>query len=176
MTYPTPTGAPPTATMLVSPTNQPESYYENLLRKDPKWGAKYADAYREYHNAHPGLTPYQNLMAYMAEIVQKGLDKVISETSVTLGKIPGAAAQGAEKAIASMPFVTNPLDFLRNIASFFDKLTEANTWLRVGEFLLGAALLMLGISKLFASTKLGREATRAVKSGVKVAATKGVVK
>lgn len=80
---------------------------------------------------------------------------------------PGPTTVTGAGAVAG---VTNPLDFLRNIGAFFDRLTEANTWLRVGEFLLGGALLALGISKLFAGTPAGKATGKAIKTGVKVAA------
>lgn len=60
--------------------------------------------------------------------------------------------------------VSNPLDFLRNIAVFFDKLGQANTWLRIGEFLLGAGLVIAGIAKLASGTAAGKAAGKALKA------------
>jgi len=52
---------------------------------------------------------------------------------------------------------------LASIGAFFDKLSEANTWIRVGEVLLGLALIIVGTAKLFANTSVGKAATKAGK-------------
>jgi len=60
--------------------------------------------------------------------------------------------------------VSNPLDFLRNIAAFFDKLGQASTWLRIGEFIIGAGLIIVGLARLASGTAVGKAAVRAGKA------------
>lgn len=110
---------------------QTEAYYEDLLRRDPKWGPKYADAYANYVKAHPGHTPYEELMLFVSEITAKGIAKVTQETSGLLGQIPQAAAKGAENAINTLGGF--------NLTSWF---------LRIGEILLGLVLIGVGIARL----------------------------
>lgn len=44
--------------------------------------------------------------------------------------------------------VTAPLSGLKAIGDFFSRLTQANTWIRVGEVLLGVILLAVGMARI----------------------------
>ena len=115
----------------------------------------------------PALTP---LDGYTIWAAGTDLSGGVGQVGGLLGQVPAAAAsslQGttAVKAANSVAAaVSNPLDFLRNIGAFFDKLSEASTWLRIGEFLLGAALVVVGISKLASGTAAGRAAAKVAKA------------
>lgn len=52
----------------------------------------------------------------------------------------------------------NPLSGLESVSGFFSTLTQANTWIRVAEVLLGAALLIIGLAKLASGTEVGKAA------------------
>src|SRR5271170_7895510 len=63
------------------------------------------------------------------------------------------------------PPVTDPLDYLKDIGNFFDKLTDPHTWLRLTEVLAGGMLLYLGIKTAFQGTGVGNVA----KTGTSIA-------
>lgn len=83
-----------------------------------------------------------------------------------LGAVLGEAAAGTGQAVVDSGAAVNaatqssPLAWLGTIGGFFSTLTQANTWLRIGEFLLGAGLILAGVSRLMAGTSVGRTATR----------------
>lgn len=52
------------------------------------------------------------------------------------------------------------------IADFLGRLTQASTWLRVAEVLLGSALIIVALAKLASNTSVGRAATRAGKAAM----------
>lgn len=58
------------------------------------------------------------------------------------------------------PSVPNPLSGLASIGDFFSRLTNANTWLRLGEVVLGVLLIAVGVAKMTnavpAATKIAR--------------------
>jgi hypothetical protein len=62
-------------------------------------------------------------------------------TSVTTGL---SNAASAETGIS----ISNPLDYLKNIAGFFESLGERNTWIRVAKVLIGGVLVIAGFIKL----------------------------
>lgn len=74
-----------------------------------------------------------------------------------LNKAAGAAADATASATG--------LGGIASIGQFFDRLTEGNTWIRVGEVLLGLALVVVGTAKLFGNTAVGKTATKAAKLG-----------
>ena len=60
--------------------------------------------------------------------------------------------------------LTNPLTGLAAIGDFFQRLTQASTWVRVGEVLLGLALITVGLAHLASGTAAGRAALKAGKA------------
>lgn len=89
--------------------------------------------------------------------------------------IPSTALKDLEAAIAGagtggVSSDTNLLPGLANIGAFFDKLGEANTWIRVAEILLGAALILTGVAKLLSGTSVGQAAGQAAGTAAKGAA------
>lgn len=74
-----------------------------------------------------------------------------------------AAAAPAAKASIADP-VTNAVPGLSQIGTFFDSLGQANTWIRVGEVILGIILLGVGIAHI---TKVDNVISKAVKTGAK---------
>jgi hypothetical protein len=93
-------------------------------------------------------------------------------------KNPGAATGAAQDPgiltnpsgnIPGSPTLSNPLGGINAIGDFFNRLTQPNTWIRVGEVAAGILLVYLGLS----ATMRGTEAQRAVQS-VKHAGKKAV--
>jgi len=55
---------------------------------------------------------------------------------------------------------------LASIGQFFDRLTEGSLWIRVGEVVLGVALIIVGTAKLFGNTGVGKTAAKVAKVGM----------
>lgn len=95
--------------------------------------------------------------------------------SSTTGPYPTkAAAQAAVAAKTSVPNppvggqpnvpgVGNPLSGLAAIGDFFSRLTQASTWIRVAEIIVGAGLIIVSLAKLAAGTPAGKAAIKAGK-------------
>jgi hypothetical protein len=67
---------------------------------------------------------------------------------IAAGIEAGNAAAGAT-GLPSVPGVgTNPLAGLAAIGDFFSRLTQANTWIRVGKILVGGALVLIGLAHI----------------------------
>jgi len=141
-------------------------YNAMIARGYTQMAAEWKAFYPDFHRAHPQLSPRQVESAFVAELLAGGLSAAITQAGGTLGGIPQAAATGAEKAIAT---ITNPLDWLKYPADFFYRLTQPSTWLRIGEFVVGAMLIYVGIKAV--ATPGG--ATGAAKSGVRGAKKTG---
>lgn len=68
-----------------------------------------------------------------------------------------AAAQAYKDAIGSdIPKVPNPLSGVNAIGDFFGRLTEAQTWERVGLVVVGVMFLGIGIISVASSSKTGQ--------------------
>jgi|SRR5271166_2693411 len=50
--------------------------------------------------------------------------------------------------LPSLPSLPNPLAGLSSIGDFFGRLTQASTWVRVGEVILGLVLIAIGIARM----------------------------
>jgi hypothetical protein len=136
-------------------TNAMKAQGYNQLASE--WNAFYPN----FHAQNPDLTAFQVESAFIGEAAAKGIAGAVGQTATAEGQIPGAAATGAENALANI----NPLSYLGNIADFFHRLTEGSTWLRVGEVLAGAMLIYVGIHASLQGSgsgplgKAGRSAT-----------------
>lgn len=65
--------------------------------------------------------------------------------------------------------VSSNLGGLQAVGDFFNRLTEANTWIRVGEVVAGLLLLYLGVNALFKGTAAGNAVDSVKNTGKKVA-------
>jgi hypothetical protein len=116
--------------------------------------ASFASYYHAAAARDPAITPEQAYTAWAAgTAISSGAQAEANALGLVVNK-------GLPAAAAAVPTVTNPLDFLRNIGAFFDKLSQASTWLRIGEFILGAALVIVGVAKLASGTAAGKAATK----------------
>lgn len=57
--------------------------------------------------------------------------------------------------------LTNPLSGVNAIGDFFNRLTQPNTWVRVGEVVAGVLLLYLGLSATMRGTEAGKQLNKA---------------
>lgn len=64
------------------------------------------------------------------------------------GKFGESLGNGLRKAAGAIPGVNSTLGGLAAIGDFFARLTEANTWLRIGEGVLGIILIAVGVARL----------------------------
>ena len=46
------------------------------------------------------------------------------------------------------PHLPNPLSGIAAVGDFFQRLTQANTWIRIGEVIIGVLLVAVGVAKL----------------------------
>lgn len=81
----------------------------------------------------------------------------------------GAATPGGLPTVGPGGNIANPfsnLGGINAIGDFFNRLTQPNTWVRVGEVVAGILLVYLGLSATMRGTEVQRQAGN-VKSGVK---------
>lgn len=86
------------------------------------------------------------------------------------GHAPGYKGPGQQVA-GGLNAVGNPLSGIQNVGDFFHRLTESETWVRVGEVGLGAILLYAGIKALSSGTVAAKASKSAVKPVRKVTRT-----
>jgi hypothetical protein len=142
--------------------NYDETYYQNLFTSE--WGTAAGTAYAAYNAAHPGSSPAANADAFAELVAVQGLDTAIATVTpaavnTEVGGVEGAARGAAQAA----GFLSNPLDYLKDIGGFFDDLTSGNLWLRIGEVVLGLILIAVGVARL----------THAIPAATQVAKTVG---
>ena len=138
----------------------------------------YNDHSGAYHTAHQSLNPvaeadflayeallhtgigwheYPDVAAMNAAVAaHPGWARPTSNLAKATGQAAGQAANAASKAAG--------LTGLAAIGDFFQRLSQANTWIRVGEVLLGLALIIIGLAKLAEGTPLGHAALKAGKA------------
>jgi hypothetical protein len=85
---------------------------------------------------------------------------------VAAGRPPNAAAPGPLPGTSISPgggiSASNPLTGLAAIGDFFQRLTQASTWLRVGEVLLGAILIGVAMARITHAPNAISKAVKAV--------------
>lgn len=64
----------------------------------------------------------------------------------------------------SLPRLPNPVSGLAAIGDFLGRLSQASTWVRVTEALIGLGLIIVGVAKLAAGTPVGNAALTAGKA------------
>ena len=84
--------------------------------------------------------------------------------------VPTTSAAGSTAAGSSA--TGNPLSGLAAIGDFFNRLTDAHTWVRVGEVLLGVILLAIGVAKISGT---GNAVTKALGATPQGAAAKAIL-
>lgn len=96
-----------------------------------------------FHQQYPGYTVSQALSAFLATDLGKSLSAGLGGTSAVLGKLINTipAAVNAATTVPGIGAITD-------VNAFLSRLTSMNTWIRVGEFILGALLILAGALKL----------------------------
>jgi len=79
----------------------------------------------------------------------------------------GSWTQAASQTPTGLPVVGTALSGVEAIGSFFNKLSDPNTWVRAGEFLGGAILLAVGAHAILKSNSAYGSTTRKVAKYVK---------
>jgi hypothetical protein len=74
-----------------------------------------------------------------------------------------------QKTTPTTPSISNPLDALTEIGDFFHRLTEAETWERLGEVLLGGIIIWAGIKALTTGQSPVRTAARTASAPARAA-------
>jgi hypothetical protein len=135
----------------------------------------WAKFYPTFHAQHPNYSVDQAKSVFVGKELATGLGKAIPG----IGTFVGGSFPNAVGSAAANAAVTNPLNFLGNIADFFHRLTEAQTWLRVGEVVAGLMLIYIALKATMtpggvpvASRKAGGTFKEAGKKLAKVAILK----
>lgn len=132
----------------------------------PPSGLKYGQ--RQFHvisAVTPPAAASNDFGGLVLQVDGPYLSRAAAETAVgsstgTSGTGPGIANPNNK---ANQP-PANPLGGLAGIGDFFGRLTEASTWVRVGEVVLGLILVAVGIARI----------THAVPIATKIAKTAGM--
>jgi hypothetical protein len=85
----------------------------------------------------------------------------------------GAATPGGLPTVGPGGNIASPfsnLGGINAIGDFFNRLTQPNTWIRVGEVVAGLLLVYLGLSATMRGTEAQRQFTKAKSTGKKIAA------
>lgn len=128
------------------------------------WATYKSGAYNQY------LLQAQDAFNQAAAMTDSDRNAIIAQGSAAASSLNTNTMTGETS--GSSTTSTNPLDWLSTIGGFFSDLGEANTWLRIGEFVLGAGLIYVGLSHLMAGTAAGtalKKAGSAVKVGALLA-------
>jgi hypothetical protein len=87
--------------------------------------------------------------------------KTTANTDITNTKT-SIAKQSQAGSLPSISF-SDPLDFLGEIGDFFSRLTQLNTWIRIGKVLFGGALVVIGLAHITGADNAVATAARNVK-------------
>lgn len=157
--------------MATVPQNQSASFYATLLNQQYPGnlsGRNYtlAQAYTSYLQKNPGTDPFS---AYN-EVVT-GLEELGAVPAAIAGAA-SAGVTGAANAAAAIPAAVSslsPLTGLAAIGDFFQRLTQASLWERVGEVVLGLILIAVGVAHLTHAVPLATKVAKAAGGAVALA-------
>lgn len=144
----------------------PGAYEGNMKKFDGySWGDLYTYimSLPQAANADPKTVASQVLGIEAAQRLGGNTAAAEAGLNKSVGQIEKAAAN--TNFAAGIPkLVSNPLDWLSNVSDFFSRLSQANTWIRIAEFVLGGALILVGVAHLAKGTEAGKAAAKAVKT------------
>jgi len=139
-------------------TNPPKARIAKVVVGSPAdkaWGGN-----GSYQGWQVFMGPFPSEAAAKSAHPSSGLSAILDMTQAGLSaaNVPGA---GIVKAIS------NPIGAITDINNFLSRLTSVNTWIRVGEFVLGALLILAGALKLSGASSdladVAKLATKVVK-------------
>jgi hypothetical protein len=105
-----------------------------------------------------------NLLTPVSPVLQgftTAADSILNELAT--GATNAGQFSVVSGAAVNQTVTSTPLDWLSTIGQAVSRLEQANTWLRIGEFLLGAALIIVGTAHLMTGTPIGRAAAGVAK-------------
>lgn len=121
--------------------------------------------------AHPGNDYFVNIVSHTIQRISNPLLQNAALAAGYIGPYDYQTARGVAAGLAhesgTTPSGTNPLTTgqqaaksanlggLAAIGDFFNRLTEPNTWLRVGEVIAGLLLVYLGLKATMSGTAVG---------------------
>lgn len=122
-------------------------------------GTNAETAWAKYEGAGHSFSPWSTYTskAYLVKLPA-------AEIAVRQTYTGGAVEQGLKGIIPGFSFVG---DIAKDLATFFQWITSGETWIRLGEVVGGAILLLLALYYLFTSTRIGKD--------VRTVATKGAM-
>lgn len=95
---------------------------------------------------HPNLTLQQVFSVFVGYEAGHGIAVSAGQVGGIVTGVPQAAATGALKGLPGQ--ASSVVGAITSVPEFLSRLTSPNTWLRVGEFVLGALLILAGALKL----------------------------
>lgn len=98
-----------------------------------------------------------------------------SRTVPGIPGFPGSGSTGGGLNTAGGGISTPNLGGLAAVGDFFNRLTQANTWLRVGEVVAGLLLVYIGLNATMRGTAVGNAVEGAKNTAKKTATTIGAV-
>lgn len=140
-----------------APAGQTAGYFQALFTS--KWGAAAGAAYAKYNASNPGNTPYVNAQAFADIVALEGLQKALTAAGTGVGTAQDQAITGAAKGAIQ---ITSWEQGLEAIGSFFAKLGEANTWIRLVKVVAGGVLLIVGLVHITGADNAVASAARKV--------------
>src|ERR1700685_1400803 len=152
--------------MALPPPSGPtlQYYAQELDAKYPGRGA--GAAFLDFASAHPGLTPSQDGQAFALEIGLKGLSVAISDAVASTGQALGDVTTGSEKGAEN---VSKSLSWTDALGNFLNFITGRTGWVRIGEAIVGLALIIVGVDHLTSSTSAVGKAAHTVAKGAMLA-------
>jgi hypothetical protein len=135
--------------------------------------------------SHPGNDYYVNpvthsiqrqsnrLLAYAAGYILGPYDWGNAQAAVVGAKVGAQQAPSGTNALgtaqSASSAVGNPLAGVAAIGDFFNRLTEGNTWLRVGEVTVGLLILYIGLNAVMKGTPVETATHTATKAAKRTA-------
>ena len=127
-------------------------------------------------NAFMNLDSYNGYVRFMGPFTSKSAASSakppggLTEIGNLLNLAGTGAASEAAGGVSNFTGSTNPLDALGDIANFFDTLTQANTWKRVGLVVGGLIVVGLSLKAAISGQTPAQAAKQTAKTAVKTAA------
>lgn len=150
-------------------------------RNDPQWWAiAYQPVtggitYQYYEGSEAGAQAIASQAVAPAENPITGGNNNLSGPYSSKAAAEAAAKAGKTNTSSETQKATNPLDALGDIANFFDTLTQANTWKRVGLVAGGLIVVGLSLKAAISGQTPAQAAKQSVKTAGKVAGTAAMV-
>jgi hypothetical protein len=88
----------------------------------------------------------------------------LEEIAPFIEENPQAVVQQSPAVVEGAANAGGPLTGLAAIGDFFQRITQANTWIRIAEVVLGFGLIVVGLAQLASGTAAGKTALKAGKA------------